>query len=630
MPYSVRTGAYFLLLTSLSLAGCGDSVPPRVVPDLPDPSAPRKAIELYDANHDGFLDAHELEAAPGLKAAWKQLDAGHRGKISEQEIADRLKDWAESRIGRLQVTCRVTHDGKPLPGVIVVFVPEKFLGGTIKSGSGTTFENGLRHDFLSLPGRPHDSGSRSRFLPRRNHQAGRNDSCQVQHGNHARRGSGQRRGLGPQRLDLQPSVLRTRCHAPDRLSREKALVVPASAGAGVPALAGAGVPALAGFALSRQPFRRRSRPWVHGAQHGARAGLRTSAFTLVELLIVISIIGVLVALTMPAVNSAREAGRRAACMNNLKQLAAGCLSHEATQGFLPSGGWAWGWAGDPNRGFNKRQPGGWHYNILPYIDQNDLHDLGKGVDDATRHALGRQAAQAPVGVFICPTRRKFQAFPHTTQSPYWLPASINEPTSVAGRSDYAANGGDDSHVDTFYQGPATLAQGDAMPDAPSPGYSGDTWAAHWGTWANGVTGVIFRRSECSFAAIKDGASFTYLIGEKYVNPDNYYTANQLGGNYYCADNEGWDEGFDYDTNRWTGTDGPGIGNPLPPRQDTRGWADNGTCDRLFGSAHASGFQMAFCDGTVRKMSYVIDPVVHQTLGNRMDGEPTQLQALETK
>lgn len=347
-----------------------------------------------------------------------------------------------------------------------------------------------------------------------------------------------------------------------------------------------------------------------------KTNLRRTAFTLVELLVVITIIGILIGLLMPAVNAARESGRRATCMNNVKQLAAACVAHESAQGFLPTGGWAWGWGGDPDRGYTKRQPGGWHYNILPYMEQADLHDIGKGLDDATKKAQSTLTAQTAVAAFICPTRRKVQSYPHSLSAPYWI--NVNEPTT-AGRSDYAANGGDFAKVDTFWRGPGSLAAGDALTEAD--------WKSHFGTWGNGATGVVFRRSECTIASIKDGATFTYLLGEKYVSPDHYFTANQIGPNYYCSDNQGWDEGFDYDTNRWTGTDGPGIGLALPPRQDTPGLEDNGTCARIFGSAHASGLHMAFCDGSVRKMNYNIDPVIHQQLGNRMDGQPTQIQKI---
>ena len=77
----------------------------RVVAELPDASAAGKAMELYDTNHDGFLDAKELEKTPGLKAAIKQIGTGKEGRISEQEIADRIKMWADSRVGRMQIAC---------------------------------------------------------------------------------------------------------------------------------------------------------------------------------------------------------------------------------------------------------------------------------------------------------------------------------------------------------------------------------------------------------------------------------------------------------------------------------------------------------------------------------------------
>jgi hypothetical protein len=136
--------ALSLALAAVSLAvGCSGSTLPRVYADKPDAGAADRAIQLYDANMDGLLDAKELEQVPGLKAAMQQVDLNRDGKISADEISARIKNWADSKLGRMGVSCVVKHNGRPLPRATVKFIPEKFLGGDLKPAEGTTDEHGI-------------------------------------------------------------------------------------------------------------------------------------------------------------------------------------------------------------------------------------------------------------------------------------------------------------------------------------------------------------------------------------------------------------------------------------------------------------------------------------------------------
>jgi prepilin-type N-terminal cleavage/methylation domain-containing protein/prepilin-type processing-associated H-X9-DG protein len=301
-----------------------------------------------------------------------------------------------------------------------------------------------------------------------------------------------------------------------------------------------------------------------------RVGFRRPGFTLIELLVVVAIIGVLIALLLPAVQKVRESAARVQCANNLKQIGLAFHNHLDTYGYFPDGGEEW----EDSRTFLKGMPAvapqqhwGWAYQILPYIEQQAA--WANPSDQVVRSTLMK--------LYFCPSRRAPML---VYDSRYGHSAML----------DYAGNGG------------TALTE------------------PHSGSAGNGRNGTVVRRPGGSPdrsqmvtpAVIIDGLSNTLLVGEKRMH-------TPLLGTNTPDDDQGYVCGWDQDEIRWALN---------PPDQDSQASIWNQDTAWEFGSAHENGMNAVFADGSVRVIRYDIQstkppatPGVWQRLCIRDDGLP---------
>ncbi len=341
-------------------------------------------------------------------------------------------------------------------------------------------------------------------------------------------------------------------------------------------------------------------------------------FTLVELLVVITIIGILIGLLLPAVQAAREAARRAKCQNNLKQLALAMLNHEQVYGFLPGGGWGNVWSGDADRGSGVGQPGGWTYAVLPYLELQNVYELGSDgqpqqITNAQRDGT-LERARVPLATFVCPSRRRAGVYPKTRSGLHHNGREVDQGAAV----DYAANAG------SYFKGGYCAG--------PGASFVGDTQTYDWDSicYCSHGNGISHVHSEVYMAFIRDGTTNTYMLGEKHMQPNRYTNGTDMG------DDDDPFTGCSADTYRWCGkgpeggetyTVGSGAGVDLTPVPDTPHQSDTKFYIWRFGSAHSGICYFAMCDGSVRSISYSIDPLAHSLLGDRSDGEPVNMAGL---
>jgi prepilin-type N-terminal cleavage/methylation domain-containing protein/prepilin-type processing-associated H-X9-DG protein len=309
----------------------------------------------------------------------------------------------------------------------------------------------------------------------------------------------------------------------------------------------------------------------------SRRFLRAKGFTLVELLVVIAIIGVLVALLLPAVQSAREAARRQTCLNNLKQIGIAMHNYEDTFKVLPVGLMG-GVTSNPDDGF------GWGLAILPFVEQKALFDQinpnGRdGVFRANFTATNgpMKGGEVPLKVYRCPTSQ----MPKIVEATWRLPgAGVLPPSS-------------------------RLFLGHAIND-----YKGNG-----GGCVNDSDGVLGKRQEIPwvrFAEITDGLSNVPLVAESaYVRGNNTTNPTNIPHWPVWIGGPGSDESIRYEA---------GTSSPINCRCTPMNMVAAINDDCAF-SWHPNGIQVVFCDGSVKFVSQNVAASTWCNLNSRNDGRP---------
>jgi prepilin-type N-terminal cleavage/methylation domain-containing protein/prepilin-type processing-associated H-X9-DG protein len=309
-------------------------------------------------------------------------------------------------------------------------------------------------------------------------------------------------------------------------------------------------------------------------------------FTLIELLVVIAIIAILIGLLVPAVQKVREAANVSTCRNNLKQMGLAFQNHHDVFKAYPSGGLNWTvtnryWVN--NAGLQTsyvagatparydQQSWGWMYQILPFIEQENL--WANPSDDV-------------VG--------------GTGLSLYYCPSVGRLPTVFA----YQQSGASTRRSMTDYTG------------------NGGTWGGYEASGGNALDGPIVPTMSASKAKrrvgdIIDGTSNTLVIGEKYLDGPAV-----SGTTPTCNDDQGYVDGWDNDTICYANGDNGSGGPSIPPKYINR--TDPGTCGHYFGSVHAGGCVVVFCDGSVHMVSFGINPTMWQRICSINDRQTVDL------
>jgi prepilin-type N-terminal cleavage/methylation domain-containing protein len=307
--------------------------------------------------------------------------------------------------------------------------------------------------------------------------------------------------------------------------------------------------------------------------------MRRLGFTLVELLCVIAIIGILIALLLPAIQSAREAARRTECANHLKQIGLAHIEYEGVHRFYANQ-------------IDYTNPADtnliWPVAILPYTEEAGLFQVCiKAKSGDLEHVNPTEywnCLATPITIYYCPTRRAPATYPNFVKDPTFADYRL------VAKCDYGLNGGAADSIQSFYIKPG-------ISESPP--------------WLQGGAQPRVRARN-----ILDGLSNTYLVGEKQMYSSRYTTGEDYGDWGTFVNGTGFY--ISQTATRWS------IQIPQKdPVKPTSGTVYGSVLNDVindFGSAHASTWNAVFCDGSVHSLSYNISLTTHQALATRAAGD----------